>query len=273
MSHPLGRGSGQGPKGRGIEEWPGLHAHLGAPGPDSRHQCLVSGHHAEPRPHGPVLVEACAHEIHAELQRARLIEQRRAHPRATGVVDIHDNAPGVCQLHDLPDVLHGEDLVGHGQPGHGHQAHARLVLESLAKALEPPHVDQLGAGLRDGAHHGGVAVAGGDADHHVAGLHEGQVGGVRGPGQAVEERRVMPVGGAAEVIERGLAELVEVERGGHEIVGDGEVAGLQGQPVLEAVEVEDGGRSARFHPVPGVPPGLLELPEIVLGAWRMRPRA
>src|SRR5207247_690905 len=81
---------------------------------------------------------------------------------------------------------------------------------------------------------------------------------------AVEEHGVMPVGGAAEVLQGEGAKTVAVEGRRHLVVGPGEVLRVEVERSFEPGEVEDAGagcESPRDHP-----PRPAKLSDVVLGA-------
>jgi hypothetical protein len=111
------------------------------------------------------------------------------------------------------------------------------------------------------AENGRVAVTHGYADDGIPRLHERQVRGERGAGQAVEDGDVVARRGAAQMLQRERLQPIPVERGGDLVVGPAQILRLHRQRVVEAGEDVDrlGASLADDRP------RLLQLREVVRG--------
>ena len=168
--------------------------------------------------------------VDTELEGAGLVKDRWPYPSAARVVNIDGYAFGVGEPHDLPQLVLRHNLVGDREAGHDHQRHTCLSLQCVAEVRQARCIDQRGASVRYGPHDRGVTVAGRHPNDDVPGLDERQVRGIRGASQSVEERYVVPLGRAAEVLQRRLLKLIKVESRPMKSLAMGSSSSLSGSP-------------------------------------------
>ena len=107
----------QGPHDRRVERLARLHAELEPLGADTADQILAPGEEPKARSLRAVFVEAGRADIDAELQRARLVEGRRADPCAASVVDIDERTLFMAKPDNGGDRVERHQVVSDGQPG------------------------------------------------------------------------------------------------------------------------------------------------------------
>src|SRR5262249_23840445 len=97
------------------------------------------------------------------------------------------------------------------------------------------------------------------------------MGRIRRTREPVEEGHIVLLRRAAKMFQGGLLELIEVQGWGHKVIGNGQFVRAQGHPVFEPREVIECLWTTGTDPRGDVPPGLLELTEVVLCASQNLP--
>jgi hypothetical protein len=75
-----------------------------------------------------------------------VVEGGGGHARATRVVDVHERALVVGELHHRPDALDRHQLVGDGEAREDHERHSGLALEGPRELVDAHRVDEPRAG-------------------------------------------------------------------------------------------------------------------------------
>ena len=227
----------------------------------------------DPWSHRAVLVEARRADVDAQVEHLRLAQHGGAHPRAAGIVGVHGHLTRVRECHDLLDLVDGQGLVRHGQPGQHDQVDLWLAVERLREGLQPHRVDETGPDMCGSPRDRRMAIAHGHADHRAPGSHHHHVRREGGGTQAVEHHDVVAVRPAAEVLQRHLGEPLPEYRRGQLVIEEGHVVGVDAQPALEPREVEDGVDAVLLDPRLDDLPGVAKLVKSSSVLRKIVPRA
>ena len=238
-----------------------LEPELDRPSPDRVDQIPTSGEQTEPGPGHSVLVEPRDTDVGAELEGAWLAEHRWADARAARIVDDqHDPLRTRCG-DDHVELVRGQCLVGHREARQDDRVDPRLVRERADERFRTDGVDEPSARECHRADDRRVRVPRRDADDDPARRHDDLHRGHESRCRAIDEKRIVLVRVAAEVLECELAEALAEHRRRELVVEEREVGLVGRERPLEPRQVDDG--QPLLPPCPDHPPRLAQLRVVV----------